>query len=473
MLWKGLWMRRAAEAASPAPSPTPEMTGAAGIEGSPPADSSAMTLELSAAGSGPATPEAAPAAPRTPPWKPTRRRVLLGLGLVMVAGLGYGYTHKSDFSSQGADLSRRIIGDERTARLESWYFRLQDRIDRTKYRVLGGDTDPFAAPDVVVQFVARPPQQIIEVSLEHSYDFGPELPPPPKPMTPTDTIPLRDTLETGEGVWTTSSLPRTSPDDPVLMRTFVRPDKSRPYALVGVLLMDSRRVMLHMVGGTSDPGGDRGVKGPGVIPQDDRALLIAAWNGGFKGPHGGYGMIANGKEYRPLRNGLASIAVMQDGTIKMGEWGNDIAWEEGMVGVRQNAVLLVRNGEISKRVTEGNDTWGYVNVNSAEFITWRSAVGLTKDGNLLYASGNSLSAETLAKALWAAGAHTAMQLDINTPYVLGATYFPQPDGSLSALKFMDTMSDNPARFLKTQERDFMYITLDETRYRNPAPVTPK
>jgi len=425
------------------------------------------SLESTASASAVAAHEPAPARRR---WRPSRRRVLLTLAVLFLGVMGYGYTHKSEFSAQAADLSRRVIGDENTARVEAWYFRVQDRIDRTKYRLLGGDTDPFAIEEVVVQFVKQPPQQVIDITLEHSYDFGPELPPPPKPMTPPETIPLRDTLEAGEGVWTTASLPRTSPDDPVLMRTFIRPDKSRPYALVGVLLMDSRRVMLHMVGGTADPGGDRGVKGPGVIPQDDRANLIAAWNGGFKGPHGGFGMVANGKEYRPLRNGLASIAVMQDGTIKMGEWGNDITWEEGMVAVRQNAVLLVRNGEISRRVTEGNDTWGYVNVNSAEFITWRSAVGLTRDGNLLYASGNSLSAETLAKALYAAGAHTAMQLDINTPYVLLGTYFPQPDGSLTSQKFMDTMSDNPGRFLKSQERDFMYITVDETRYRNTTPA---
>ena len=98
-----------------------------------------------------------------------------------------------------------------------------DRIDRTKYRLLGGDTDPFAIEEVVVQFVKQPPQQIIDITLEHSYDFGPELPPPPKPMTPPETIPLRETLEAGEGVWTTASLPRTTPDDPVLMRTFIRP----------------------------------------------------------------------------------------------------------------------------------------------------------------------------------------------------------------------------------------------------------
>ncbi|KAA0239761.1 hypothetical protein EDM76_02870 [bacterium] len=229
--------------------------------------------------------------------------------------------------------------------------------------------------------------------------------------------------------------------------------------------MDARRIRLHMTGGTVDPGGDRGVKGSGNIPADQYVNLLAAINGGFKGPHGGFGMYADGKEYRPLRNGLASIAVMKDGAIKMGEWGKDLSWDENTVAVRQNAVLLVQGGEVSPRTAEGNDTWGYVEVDSSEFITWRSAIGLTKDGNLLFAAGNSLSAETLAKALWAAGAHTAMQLDINSPYVLISAFFAQPGGTPKAERFMDNMPDSPARFLKAQERDFFWVTLDETHYR--------
>jgi hypothetical protein len=136
-----------------------------------------------------------------------------------------------------------------------------------------------------------------------------------------------------------------------------------------------------------------------------------------------------------------------------------------MEACRQNAVLLVDRGEVSKRTAEGNDTWGYVQVNSSEFITWRSAIGVTKDGNLLVAAGNSLSAETLAKALWAAGAEYAMQLDINSPYVLTSLFFPQPDGSVKPERFMEAMPDAPGRFLRTQERDFMYLVVDESRYR--------
>ena len=51
------------------------------------------------------------------------------------------------------------------------------------------------------------------------------------------------------------------------------------------------------------------------------------------------------------------------------------------------------------------------------------------------------------------------------PYVLTSLYFQREDGSLRSAKFMDSMTDNPARFLSTQARDFMYVTLDETNFK--------
>jgi hypothetical protein len=190
-----------------------------------------------------------------------------------------------------------------------------------------------------------------------------------------------------------------------------------------------------------------------------------AWNGGFRGPHGGFGMYADGAQYRPLRDGYASIAVLNDGSIEMGEWGSDLTWSDDIIAVRQNAIMLVEGCEVSPRTNEGNDTWGYVDVNTAEFITWRSAVGLTANGDIMVAAGNSLSADSLARAMHATGACSAMQLDINSPYVLASLFFPQPDGTIQSNRFTDTMGDNPARFLGQQANDFMYLTLEETGFR--------
>jgi hypothetical protein len=388
--------------------------------------------------------------------------------LLAFLALGGGlYSQRSTLSPRIADTGRRVLGDEKWARVESWYFQFEDRTDKLKYRLFGAEADPFVVEDHF-DWVARPEGKT------YTYYVGtigasvlsltPDIFMPP-PLQLPKTTPLRDNPDPGEGVWTTAGLPHSTPTDILMAKTFIKPDRSRPYATVGVLLLDSRRIHLHITGGTVDPGGDRGVKGPGVIAADQLPKLLVAWNGGFKGPHGGYGMVADGKEYRPLRNGLATVCTYKDGEIRMGEWGGDFKASDQITACRQNAVLLVKDGIVSKRTSEGNDTWGYVEVNSSEFITWRSAIGVTQDGSLMVATGNSLSAATLAQALWAAGAYMAMQLDINNPYVLLGQFYQQPDGTLKYEKFMDSMPDSPSRFLKTQERDFMYATLDESHWR--------
>jgi hypothetical protein len=177
-----------------------------------------------------------------------------------------------------------------------------------------------------------------------------------------------------------------------------------------------------------------------------------------------YGSDARGvrRLYRPLVEGFASVAVFEDGAIKLGEWGRDFGFSEDMVTVRQNNVLLVDNCEVSGRTKEGNRTWGYVKAgDTATFITWRSAIGVTATGDFIVAAGNDLSADSLARALWAFGACYAMQLDINRPYVLTTLYYDQPDGSLVTKKPMDQMPTDLGRFLsrRPQERDFMYLTV--------------
>jgi len=398
-------------------------------------------------------------------WATGWRRATLTAALVVLAAAGVAYTQKDRIAPEVADTLRSVIGDERTARVESWFFRVEDRMDRVKYRLFGGSKDPFATERIRVQLVPREPAREVLYTVGSDSNDPPIFPDPPPAMRLPETRVLSSNPEPGEGVWTTAGLPRSSPGDMLMAKTFVRPDDSRPYASVGVLLVDRRRIRLHLMPGTVDPGGSRGVAGPGAIPEGDLAGLLAAWNGGFKGDHGNFGMIADGVEYQHLRNGLATICTRADGTFVVGEYGRDFSMDDGMTACRQNAVLLVDGGEVSHRTAEGNDTWGYVQVDSTEFITWRSAVGVTAEGDLMVAAGNSLSADSLARALWAAGAKYAMQLDINSPYVLTSLFFAQGDGSHEAARFMDSMPDSPARFLRTQERDFMYVTLDEARFR--------
>lgn len=395
-------------------------------------------------------------------WK----RIVLIAACVVGLGAAGAYSQKEQIAPTVANVSRRVIGDENTARVEGFMFKVEDRVAKVKYKILGGEEDPFARKELQVQFLPKKPgRELIYYAGFggddlHSGDvFQLEDLYVPSLEFPATTV-LQSEAAPGEGKWATAGLPRNTPGESIMARTFIRPDKSRPYASVGVLLVDGTQTHLSMVAGTAEPGGDRGVRGPGVIPKDAYGSLLVAFNGGFKGPHGSFGMVVDGKTYMPMRNGLATICSTSAGTVKLGQYGRDFSWEDNFEACRQNAVLLVDGGKVSHRTTEGNDTWGYVNVDSSEFITWRSAVGITREGNLLIAAGNSLSADTLAKALWAAGAYMAMQLDINGPYIVTSLFYPQPDGTLKAEKFMDGMAPSASNFLGTRERDFFYLTVN-------------
>lgn len=412
------------------------------------------------------------------PTRPSRRlrRIALGIGLLLALAFGASGYWANAHPDKAAELSRSLIGDERTAQLEGVVLKLKDEKDQLSYRFFGGRENPFAESSIAVvtepsdggltaedvpasQHVRRPHADAAHLQSE-------EIPatPKPAPMVLPATYLIHSQPAPGEGVWVVDGLPRTTLDDVLMAKTYIRPDTERPYASVGVLLLDHRRIRLHLIGGTSDPG-----KGPGAIPEHDLPGLLVTLNGGFQKDHGSWGLFLDGVTHKPLRNGYATAVVMADGTVKIGEWGEgDLAEQTAdMVAVRQNAVLLIEHGEITPAAAnEGsnNEVWGYVNVNSAEFITWRSAIGLTTNGDLIVAAGNSVSAGSLAKALHAAGAYVAMQLDINSPHVSVSLVHHQPDGSMSATFFMDTMSGNPGRYLGVHERDFMYITLDESRY---------
>jgi hypothetical protein len=65
-------------------------------------------------------------------------------------------------------------------------------------------------------------------------------------------------------------------------------------------------------------------------------------------------------------------------------------------------------------------TWGYTIRNA--YYVWRSGVGVTATGDIVYAMGPTLSVQTLAEILRRAGAVRAMELDINPDWVSFMSY---------------------------------------------------
>jgi hypothetical protein len=111
--------------------------------------------------------------------------------------------------------------------------------------------------------------------------------------------------------------------------------------------------------------------------------------------------------------------------------------------------------------------WG-ASLDGAVFI-WRSGMGITPGGRwLIYAAGNSLSVQTLTKALQAAGTYNAMQLDVNMSFERYDVFTSTPQAAeidgraatlpVTSVKLINQMQGGPAQFVTPYDRDFFYLT---------------
>ncbi len=382
-----------------------------------------------------------------------RQRRLAGLGTVAVAVIVC-CTLLAQANGTGgalaADALRAVIGPAATARIEVAYLGLSDTLRYARYHL---DAQGVRAPWMVA-VTAHPPRPRVAPTLQAHTLRPMRLPPLPPIVTPA----LPD-----EGLWTTAGLPGPAPGPvalPPIAKAFIRPDAARPYALVTLLQVDLRVARLHIVAGTAQPGGPRGLAGAGVIPgvnwHQDR--LLAAFNGGFKYADGAYGLMTGGTVYVPPVWGAATVALTSAGHVIMGSWGLDrrlTGANGGLTAWRQNGALLIDHGRIAP-LTQDGAAWGLTILNRA--YTWRSGIGLTRQGTLLYAAGDALSAATLAQALRAAGAVTALQLDINPFWVRAFTYGQNAAGQLVAAPLNPGMYGTGREYVTGDARDFFYMT---------------
>ncbi len=381
--------------------------------------------------------------------KPRKKRLALLLAvcclMTMIAGI---------FTSQGngvagawmADSLRAGVGPMLTAQIESWYLGLSNTASQAQYQLGSKQVNaPWKVSTVQSPTPTPTPPAWSTLS-----------PMPLPSMTPLVSPALAD-----EGVWTAQeNAPAPYNYLPLDAKAFIRPDPSHPYAIVTLLQFDNRFTLLHIIGGTNEPGGPRGVHGPGVIPAS--ALkengLLAAFNGGFKYSDGQYGLMADGMTYVPPQPGAATIAITKEGHLILGAWGIDPllnSQNTDLVAWRQNAALLINQGVINP-LTHDGAAWGGTILNSA--YTWRSAIGITAQGTLLYAAGNALTAETLGEALKAAGAVMAMQTDINPFWVRAFLYDHDSTGKLTISKLDPQMQGTGYEYLYSNQRDFFYLT---------------
>ena len=186
----------------------------------------------------------------------------------------------------------------------------------------------------------------------------------------------------------------------------------------------------------------------------NRNNLVAAFNGGFQEKDGHYGMIVGNQTYVPLKDNLATLVMYTSGKAEIVNYTGQ-NFGSNVAAIRQNGPLLIENSKITNATSQGMTTWGLTVTNN--MYTWRSGLGITAKGNLIYAVGPSLVPETLALALQKAGAVMAMQLDINPYWVRYVIFTPKGNGNYTYQSLLQSMVNGGYNYLTGYGKDFFYI----------------
>jgi hypothetical protein len=255
----------------------------------------------------------------------------------------------------------------------------------------------------------------------------------------------------GEGVWhATFADGGTRP--PVLITSFRPEPLDYPQVVVGVAWIDHTRTSTWLYPGVQEPSVSLPDRGPEEVPPRLRSRLVATFNSGFKLADSGGGFAVGGHTYAPLKDGFATILRYRDGRVDVVDWTGGPSVGPDIVYARQNLPLIVSGGRPNPDLNDGPQ-WGATLGNAA--LVWRSAVGVDRYGNLIYAAGPDQGLSSLASTMIHAGAVRAMELDINTYWTSFITYrYP---GALDPANLLASMDRSPQRYLTPDDRDFFAV----------------
>ena len=267
-------------------------------------------------------------------------------------------------------------------------------------------------------------------------------------LQPRITSPVTPALA-GEGVYVPAV---TTSVGPLVQVTYVRPDTVHTSYLTGIAWMSrSLRFVLHP--GYEDPG-TNGMSVPSTLSGSGLTGLAATFNGGFKLKDANGGYYDNGHTASPLVDGAASLVIDKSGHATVGVWGSDVRMGPNVAFVRQNLKPLIVGGQVAPNLDSNVEaSWG--TTVGGSLAVWRSGIGVTSSGDLVYVGGDALTVSALADLLQRAGAQTAMQLDINKAWVSYMWY--SHHGGTPAPHKLGHFQRPADRYLGPVSRDFVAV----------------
>ena len=390
--------------------------------------------------------------------------IVLAAGIVLGAPLGWSYVRAltvpggGSLTARSVDWVRQIGGSRIVAWIENWYY------GHTAPAAGGAPTGELSSPGPGVDPLSVDP-------FSASQPLSPLGRPAPVASIASPALPA-------EGQW--QPIGRTVNGATAMYAAFLRPDTVHTSLTAGLVWMDPRVIDLRLVAGSQQPGGS-GWADQAPLPSAEQSRLLATFNGGFRLADGRGGYYQAGRTGRPLLDSAASLVINNDGSASVDKWGRDVTMTARVYAVRQNLSLIIDGGLITPEVYHDSQrSWGATIRN--EVLVWRSGIGVTRNGALVYAAGPGLSVQSLADVLRHAGAVRAMELDINSSWVSFVSFKP-PAGSLpdvhSGSKLLTGMSGDAGRYLGASTRDFFAVLAKSGSFPGygapappPSPVPP-
>ena len=233
---------------------------------------------------------------------------------------------------------------------------------------------------------------------------------------------------------------------PVLATTCRTPAGSPAYAV----WIDHATTRLALYPGLSDPNVAT-PRGSGEVPSGQRWRLLATFNSGFKSSAGAGGFLLNGRVDDPLAAGLGTLVEYHDGDLAILNWQGRTKPDE-LVLARQNLPPLVWGGRASTRVSDV-PLWGATL--GGGVAVWRTALGITAQGDLVYVAAGAQTPASLAALMIEVGSVRAIELDINPEWPSFIAYGKRGGGAPNAI--VPNPQEPADRYLIPDSRDFFAV----------------
>lgn len=245
----------------------------------------------------------------------------------------------------------------------------------------------------------------------------------------------------GEGVWESSGSPRDNQGRPIIYKTFYRPSVDFPNAVVYMMVIDMNLTFMRYYVGSQEPAAS---KGNSEVENDLRSKILAVTNAMWMQRHSkGAGAIFRGRPVYSMIDGMASLIVYKDGSVDVREWTEDIPTPL-IQDARQLSYLIVKDGMVVQsvmrrgRVEDSEIGLGFLLGGGGKdqdgkhfwYVAHRSAFGVRKDGNLVFAIGHHIGSKDLAKALVLAGCDRGMHADANPDNIVANLYIRDTFGNM-------------------------------------------